>query len=182
MTSEVFEFSDLVRAWRDKRSFSNAHEDLRDYHGRRYTAFAAAFGADLDRPPATKPAMPTWMVEWHNHQPPRSVRPLDHPVWWGQWPKDVHRFALRADERERELYGPFSGYVERPPALSALSDRFGQGIADPLRAARMRIAELIFEVMAVLYPAAAARTITTNDLRAAGFDPSGRRPEPMNYW
>lgn len=182
MTSEVFEFSDLVDAWREKQSFSEAHEDLRDYHRRRYQAFAAAFGADLDRPLDSKPPMPAWMVEWHRGQPPRSVRPLDHPVWWGHWPEELHRFAHRADERARELYGPFSGYLERPPALSALGARFGDGIADSLRVTRARIAELVFEVMAVLYPEAAGRTITVEDLRAGGFDPDSHRPDPMDYW
>jgi hypothetical protein len=164
------------------RNFAAAHEDLRDFHRRRYQAFAAAFGVDLDRPPEPKPPMPTWMAEWHRAQPPHSVRPLEHPVWWRQWPEDVHRFALSADEQARGLHGPFAGYLERPPALGALGARFGNGIEDPLRVARARIATLISEVIVCLYPEPARRSITADELRMAGFDPDSHRPDPFDHW
>src|SRR4051812_33672278 len=114
---EVFDFSSLVAAWREVRRFSNTHEDLHDYHERRYRAFAAAFSADLDQPPPSTVPMPAWIVEWHQRQRHNSVPPLDDPVWWGRWPQQMHDFALGAEERARELYGPFDGYLERPPAL-----------------------------------------------------------------
>ena len=122
--------------------------------------------------------MPSWIVDWHHNQPRWSVPPLYHPIWWGRWPEQLHRFALSADEREREPYGPFAGYLERPPVLSALGVRFGDGIAEPLRTARARIRELVLELMAVLYPEPARRTVTADDLRGAGFDPGSQCPGP----
>jgi hypothetical protein len=173
-------FGDLVRAWRDMRFWSRAHPDLRGFYLRRYRALAAAFDVDLDIPPSSNPPMPDWLVEWHEAQGHRRVPPLEHPVWWGRWPEDLHGFVVRADERARTLEGPFAGYLEQPPALSAAADRFGRGIAEPLRVAHGRIAAMIVELLAALYPDAAARTVTVEELRGAGFDPDAARPDPVD--
>ena len=70
---------------------------------------------------------------------------------------------------------------EQLPAVSALDARFGYDIEGPLRVARAKIADLVFEVMVDLYPEPARRTITADDLRASGFDPANRAPDPADY-
>jgi len=46
-----FNRGDLLHAWLEERKYRNAHENLRDYHGRAAKAYGTAFGIDLDHPP-----------------------------------------------------------------------------------------------------------------------------------
>lgn len=132
-------FDDLVRAWRARRS------DPVD--GGRYWTLAKAFGADLDRPPETAPALPAWA---------KGFGDGDGDGW--AW--IVHDFALGAQERLETLGpSPFADLLEAPPVLHAAYERHAAPIAEHLEGAREALDRLVLELLEALYPQAAGRTV-----------------------
>jgi len=174
----AFSFSDLVRAWRGWRRWGSAHPDLVEFHRQRYAAFAAAFGTDLEHVPKPAPPMPEWVVERAlEFRGDEGLR--DEEDDWHVW---VHRLALDVEKRSASLHGPFSGYLEAPIAVIAASGRFGPRVNERVASLRSALDEMLFELLTVLFPEEARRSVSGDELRAHGFDPDRREPDPDDYW
>lgn len=180
MAQERFDFRDLVRAWSDMRRWSDAHDDLADYHARRCRALSDVFGASFDQPPATAPPMPDWMSTWRREHEWTTCNEAAHR--WDNWTEQCLEFASEAENSARSLETPFDGYLEAPVALIAAREQYGHAIEAPIHDARARIFDMIVDLLAAAFPDPAARTITADELRAAGFDPSAPMPDPLDYW
>lgn len=173
-------FKDLVTAWRDERRWRDAHVDLSRYYGVRYLAYSKAFGADLNRCPDPSPPLPAWMdrffaeeIALHEAIEDRARR---------GWASAIHRLALRVDKQDRAIEVPTGGYMEAPPEIVATSNRFSPGFREAVELYNRRAQEMIVELMAALFPDAAAKAVTSNDLRVSGFDPNAREPDEYLYW
>lgn len=175
MRSAHYDFAALVGAWRDARQWANAHPELAKHYNARYRAFAAAFEAELDDCPKIAPPLPDWLAK-HIAESNRDVPRDDH------WHREIHRFALETEDRYRHLADPFAGYLEIPAEMLAVRDRFSPPIAKPLASARDAITAMVLELLVVLYPHAAERVISADELRHHGFDPAVPGPDPDDYW
>jgi hypothetical protein len=169
---ECFDFFALIDAWRDSRRWGEAHPDLSQYFNLRYRAFAAAFGVDLDACPEVAPQAPEWMKA--RMAPAQLQRDED-------WHRTIHAFTQSAERDSRYLSGPFAGYLEMPPEMAAVYDHFAASIAAPLTAAGAAISSMLAVLFVVLYPEAANRVISADDLVAHGFDPRAAAPDPGDY-
>lgn len=167
------DFAEFVGAWRDKRRWADAHPDLATHYAARYRAFASAFEADLDECPTIAPPVPDCMAA---RMAEFGISRSDH------WHREVYRFTLETDHRYRYLSGPFSGYLEIPPEMLAVRDRFSPAIAKPLAEARNAITVMVLELLVALHPGAAQRVVTQDELRVRGFDPAVPGPDPDDYW
>ena len=174
----TFDFSDLIDSWIDARRYAAAHEDLRSYHDRRRRAFAAAFGANLEELPAEPPPLPTWLMEAFGHGDVDERR-FDHLQ---DWHRSVHGFVLDTETKYRYLGGPWAGVLEMPPELAAIAHRHHASLEEPLGEFRRRVRAMIEELLRALYPLAADRQVTGDELREHGFVPDARAPDPDDYW
>jgi hypothetical protein len=163
------DFAAFVEAWRSMRRWRTAHPDLAAYWETRYRALAAAFGADLELCPAVPPPAPEWVTR-------RSWDEAGHG-----WHAPVHRFVVIADERSRSLGSPFDGYIEMPQAIGAAWSRFAPAIDAAVQSLRVAVDTMLVELLAALYPDAAGRVVTADELRAHGFDPDARAPDPLDH-
>lgn len=66
--------------------------------------------------------------------------------------------------------------------MRAARDRYGKAIDRPLREARAQWDSMIVDLFATLFPEAACRAVSDDDLRADGFDPAGPWPDPDDYF
>jgi len=180
MEEHLFDFRDLARAWSDMRRWAHAHDDLAGYHARRYRALSAAFGVDLDVPPAVAPPMPDWVIAWQSRNE-WTTRPAE-AHWWEAWPRQLLQLAAHAETSARSLASPFDDYLEAPLVLMAAAELYGNAVATPVREARARIFDMVVDLLAAVFPDAAARTVTPEALRAHGFDPGAPEPDPLDYW
>lgn len=173
-----FSFVDLVRAWRGWKRWGSAHPDLVDFHRSRYAAFSVAFGVDLDQAPKVGPPMPTWVVEqvfrWRGQD--GLEREAEH------WHHEVHQFALRAEKQSRALHSPFSVYLEAPLAIIAAQQRFASDVDPRVVELRRALDAMVLDLVRALHPEAAGRQISADELRANGFDPNRREPDPDEFW
>jgi hypothetical protein len=122
------------------------------------------------------PEMPDWMP---SHFECRSAM-SSIPVSTRNWHRAFHRLALRTDERYRYFDGPFSGYLEIPPEIVAARARWSS-LNPPVYEFQMAVSAFILDLMRALYPEAAAREVTTDQLRSCGFDPALAGPDPDDY-
>ena len=79
---EDFGVGDLLDAFLEKRRWSKAHPDLRDYHARRYAALAAALSADLDDPPERGAGAESSRPGWYPAL--AAERPDIFPASWSE--------------------------------------------------------------------------------------------------
>jgi hypothetical protein len=171
-------FSDLVDAWRDARRYRGAHGDLAEHHARRYAAFAAAFGVDLERAPAVVPPAPEWvMTALARFSDDRRAASEER-----RWAEHIHRLALDIDERAPTVANPFSAFLEAPPAVIGAYHRFNAPIDEHVRALTGELKRTVLELMRALHPEAADRRVTPTELQAHGYHPETPAPDPDDYW
>ena len=164
--NDLVTFTQFVGSWRDGHLYINAHSDLSEYYMARYRAYSTAFGVNLEQCPAG---------------------PLDPPAWMdlkrmGKWQPTIHKFVLANEKRYRNVDTPFSGFLEAPREIHAVYERHGTRFNELCDATEQAASDMIVELLAVLFPEAAARRVTPNDIREAGFDPTEPAPDPMDYW
>ncbi|MBK8468225.1 MAG: hypothetical protein IPL45_00040 [Actinomycetales bacterium] len=80
------------------------------------------------------------------------------------------------------LHSPFSNYLEAPTSIANLYSRFGAGINDGLQQTEAAIEGLLAAVLGELHGLPANRTVSDDDLRRNGFDPSTPWPDESDYW
>lgn len=163
--NQHYTFNDFLDAWRAARRWVGAHPDLADYHGDRYRAFASVFGADLNEAPDPGPPVPDWLASEPN-----------------VWRFYIHPFVLSAEDQARKYSSPWSGYLEAPTAIHRIHRRYSAKIQAALESAQSETRQMCNDLLAALYPEAAANTITADQLRMAGFDPDRREPCEYDYW
>ena len=171
---KTYTFSDLVDAWRDARRWENAHKDIASHHGDRYRAFSEAFGADLGQVPDPAPPLPDWMRMWGES--------LDESASASDWGHFVYPFILKSEELAGGLDGPWAGYLEAPTAINNIYARYSPDVNASFGRACSETLAMCRELLAELFPAAAAKTVTAGDLRAAGFDPEREAPDSFDYF
>lgn len=176
-TAREYAFADLFDAWSGFREYGSKPPDLAEHHTRRYAAFSKAFGVDLGEEPTEAPPVPEWAVETLTRF--GGGDPAARADGWHDW---VHRLALQIEERGRAVHSPFSGYLEAPLGVIAANRRFGAPIAKRVQALRAELQSTALELLAALYPQAARRRVSTDEIRACGFDPDSPAPDPDDYW
>ncbi|MDO9410071.1 hypothetical protein [Patulibacter sp.] len=176
-TARDYAFSDLFDAWSGFREYGSKHPDLAEHHTRRYAAFSKAFGVDLGEVPIDAPPVPEWAVETFTRFGGGDLESRAE-----DWPEWLHRLALQVEERGRSIYSPFSSYLEAPLAVIAANARFGEPIRDRVHALRAELRSTAFELLSAVFPEAAGLRITADEVRASGFDPDTRAPDPDDYW
>lgn len=166
-----FNFANLIDAWRSARRWSNAHEDLAGFHRDRYAAFARAFGAELGAPPEPAPPVPEWLAG-------RRVV-VGGDVRWAEY---IHQFALQTEARAESFSDPWAGLMEGPPSIIATYERYSGPVKSGVAQARSKLLSMSADLLAELFPEAASKIVSSDELRAAGFDPETPEPDELDYW
>ena len=174
---DVYTFEDLVFVWSAMRRSRTWHHDLAQHGRQRYLAYARAFGADLEKAPDPPPPTPEWMSQWRRENPQIRWGPGDR-----DWPRWVLRVATSYADYASELTGPFSGQLEATAPMLAARRHVGEPPEDAVSAARSACLAATIELMRCLYPAAASRSVTREQIRAAGFDHDAPAPDPWDYF
>jgi hypothetical protein len=147
--AQQFTFTDLVYAWCDRRRGE-------DEAAERYALLREAFGADLDQPPAGVP-VPSWA---RGPQGDRVDGRFGGHGWEPGWSARVHRLAVETDAALRALHNPLEGADPQSAAMTAVAERFGADVAGAVGHARRQTMLLLIDLLAMLYPSAAERTVT----------------------
>ncbi|MGE3795695.1 MAG: hypothetical protein AB7I38_17470 [Dehalococcoidia bacterium] len=164
---------DLVSAWIDFRRYADKHPDLRDFHRRRYSAMATAFGVDLEAPPQQRAPDPPWLLDdlselQTTHPLPRHTTPLV-------------RLLNRTVEYLLASGSPFDGYLEAPPDIAVLYQRRGHGFFEAHDMRRRACRALLLDLVELIWGLGTEAVVDRSAVRVAGFDPDERAPEPEDY-
>lgn len=143
---------DLVKAHVDAVRFAGKHPDLASFYGRRFRAFAAAFGID-DRVELERFG--------RNH---------------------LEGLAASTMAELIGLHSPFANYLEAPKVVIELHERYGRAISDALGETEKALEDLLVGIFVEMHGLAEHRTVTVNDLRSGDFDPSEPWPDEYDYW
>lgn len=144
---------DLLTAYLAARRWARAHEDIRSWHQRRYGALAAAFGVQLEKPPKHE-GTDAWALG---------------------------RLFEATVERHGSASSPFDGYLEAPPAIHELFERYQPTFSSAVRTLERAELDLLTELVDRLW-GIGDRTVTSAELLEHGFDDATRAPDPLDYW
>jgi hypothetical protein len=164
----VYHRADLLGALLASRRYHDAVPELRDYHVPRYAAMAIAFGLLGDECP--DPLLPPTA---------RDRFPLAETAYTDRAMYGLFENAVEAYER---LHSPFSGYLAAPQEIRAMYKEHGVNIEAAYDVTRTRIRALLDEVLGIVWRIDADRTVTDDDLRRCGFDPTTPVPDPHAFW
>ena len=169
-TAGAFGFEDLVDAWIDRNRYLHTVDDLATAFGNKFRALTLAFGADISVRPRAAPFTPNWIA---------ARGPNDEARWAGgaHW---VHDYVLRLEHEFRAPNRPV--VLCSPDALAPILQRYSPGLNAARNALEKRQRQTIGEILAQLFPDAAQRVVTADDVRANGFDPAAAMPDPNDYW
>lgn len=176
-----YSFSDFVDAWRSARRSERANPDQANYQRNRYVAFARAFGADLNEAPDPPPPVPKWLADPFRVELAESA---GNEEWSDdpEWARNIHGFVLQVEEDASAATHPWSSFLEATPSVIATYQRYSGPIKSSIESTRSELNSMSADLLAELYPAAAAKTVTVADLRATGFNPELPEPPPIDDW
>src|ERR1035437_5591459 len=149
-----YDRSDLVSTWLEMRKYRNAHEDLRTYYVAAYSAFAKAFGIDLDVSPLKSP----------------------HPEL-----DFFHRFFLQVAFAYGEVRTPFSNYLCATKEIVALYQKHKRALAKVESSTCKLYMKMLLEMVGLIWGGDAAMQVSWDELVACGH-PEGNAPDPVDYW
>ena len=150
-----FNRGDLLHAWLEERKYQNAHEKLRDYHGRAAKAYGTAFGIDLAHPPGGDA---------------------------GDDALSLYRLLLHVVESRQACGSPFAGYMAAPRIISDLYQSYGKRLEEDLGRLIGTHDELLLALMGKIWETGVFKdSVTREELRECGH-PDGPEPDPIDYW
>ncbi|UGS34705.1 hypothetical protein [Capillimicrobium parvum] len=156
-------FSDLVEAWarvRDPRMQGSLAYEF-------YEVMADTFGCDLRRVPNPPPVAPEWLGG--------AIERIERRYggrYPTRWARRVHEFVVRYAEPRHGTRNPFARFLEMDDVTRAIRDR-DPGIDLTTPAGRLRWEAVIAGLFADLYPEAAARTVSWQQVYELGFATKG---------
>ena len=77
---------------------------------------------------------------------------------------------------------PFDGMMEAPRQTAELYVRHGPDLHNAAELLRAHHRALLVDLVELAYGLASSRSVTEDDLRSAGFDPSTPAPDPVDFW